>query len=263
MSIVSQVKLSIQVPSGAPERAANKWVQGLVARAQQVNEARKARIPDGERYTQRLSGPSAKAFDGVLNPSFVSRSGNDATDLTTNQRANVYDSYQKYQRQLDFMFETVDGVPAKRYIELVQQARQDYADGIAKTLMLTGSKIEGRGITSLAGLWLTADPITEGELRSADEIITGGPYLICPRTKKPGLKVLLNQRLLQAGLNIIKSGFNPTVMAKQNQLIAEQVQGFVDPGLDLIPFVGGSPDSHVDFIVDKGILYLEIKVSKM
>ena len=102
MPIVSQVKLSIQVPSGAPQRVAEKWAQGLTARAQQVNEARKARIPDGERYTQRLSGPAAKAFKGYVNPSFVSRSGNDATDLTANQRSKVYDSYQKYQRQLDW-----------------------------------------------------------------------------------------------------------------------------------------------------------------
>ncbi len=260
--IVSHVKLSIQIPSGAPQRIAEKWAQGLIARAQQVNEARLARIPDGERYTQRLSGPSAKAFVGVLNPAFISRSGNDATDLTTNQRAKVYESYQKYQRQLDFMFETVDGVPAKRYIDLVERGKQDYADGIAKLLMLTGTKIEGRGITALAGLWLTSDPIAEGELRSADEIITGGPYLICPLTKKPGLKVMLAQRLLQAGLNIIKSDFDASVLAKQNQLTAEQIQGFTDPGLDLIPFVAGG-DSHVDFIVDKGILCLDIQVSKM
>ncbi len=262
MSIVSQVKLSIQIPSGAPQRLAEKWAQGLTARAQQVNEARKARIPDGERYTQRLSGPSAKAFDGVLNPAFVSRSGNDATALTTSQRAKIYESYQKYQRQLDFMFETVDGVPAKRYIELVEQAKQNYADGIAKLLMFTGSKLEGRGITALAGLWLTADPIAEGELRSADEIITGGPYLISSQAKRPGLKAMLAQRLLQAGLNIVKSDFDPTVIAQQNQLTAEQIQGFTDPSLDLIPFVAGG-DSHVDYIVDKGILYLEIKVSKM
>jgi hypothetical protein len=258
------VKLSIQIPSGAPERVAEKWAQGLTARAQKVNEGRKARIPDGERYTQRLSGPSAKAFDGVINPAFVSRSGNDATDLTTNQRARVYEpeSYQKYQRQLDFMFETVDGVPAKRYIDQVEKSKADYAAGIAKLLMLTGSRIEGRGITALAGLWLTGDPTTEGELRGADEIITGGPYLICPQTKKPGLKAMLAQRLLQAGLNIINSDFNAAVMAKQNQLINEQVQGFVDPALDLIPFVAAG-DSHVDFIVDKGIHYLEIKISKM
>lgn len=38
--------------------------------------------------------------------------------------------------------------------------------------------------------------------------------------------------------------------------------GFVDPVLDLIPFVAAG-DSHVDFIVDKGVLYLEIKISKM
>lgn len=263
MIVVSHVKLSVQVPSGGPERVAEKWAQALIARAQKTNEARKARIPDGERFTQRLSGPAAKAYRGFINPAFTSRSGLDATDLTANHGANIYGSFQKYQRQLDFLFETVDGVPAKRYIDLIERGKQDYLEGVAKrTLMFTGSKLEGRGISPLAGLWLTGDPITEGELRGADIIVLGGPYKICPNSKKPGLKAMINQRLIQAGITILKSDFDATVMAKQNQLTCEQVQGFVDPALDLIPFVAAG-DSHVDYIVEAGVFYLEIKVSTM
>jgi hypothetical protein len=258
------VKLIYQIlPTGGAERIAEQWSERLVAMAQKINERRKSRIPDGERFIQRLAGPAAKAWRALINPDFKSRAGLDATDVTANQGANLQESFRKYEGQLDFLFETVDGVPAKRYIELVQRAKQDYLEGVAKrTLPLTGSKIEGRGLSALAGLWLTNDPITEGELRAADEIIAGGPYKICPDSKKPGLKAMLAQRLTQAGAVIVKSGFNAAVIAKQNQLTCEQVQGFVDPALDLIPFVA-TGDSYVNFIYEAGVFYLEIKVSKM
>ena len=264
MPIVSHVKLIYQMlPTAGAEEAADRWAERLVAMAQKINERRKERIPDGERFIQRIAGVAAKAWRSVINPAFKSRAGMDSADITTNQGAKVQESFQKYERQCDHIFETVDGVPAKRYIDLVQQAKEGYKNGMAKhTLPFTGSKMQGRGISSLAALWLTADPITEGELRGADIIVAGGPYKVCPDGKKPGLKVLLAQRLTQAGSIIVKSGFDATVMTKQNQLTCEQVQGFVDPALDLIPFVAGG-DSHVDFIYESGVFYLEIKVSKM
>jgi hypothetical protein len=252
------------LPTASADEAADRWAERLAAMAQKINERRKERIPDGERFIQRLAGVSAKSWRSVINPAFKSRAGMDSVDITANQAAKVQEAFQKYESQWDHMFETVDGVPAKRYIELVQLAKEAYKNGIAKhTLPFTGSKMQGRGISSLAALWLTGDPITEGELRGADEIIAGGPYKICVDGKKPGLKAMLNQRLIQAGVAIVKSGFDAAVMAKQNQLTAEEVQGFVDPGLDLIPFAGGGPDSHVDFIYEAGVFYLEIKVSKM
>ena len=67
----------------------------------------------------------------------------------------------------------------------------------------------------------------------------------------------------QAGAAIVRSSYNPTVIAVQNQLTAEQVQGFVNPALDLVPFVAAG-DSHVDYILGlNDQLILEIKVSKM
>jgi len=262
--LVSHVKLIYQMlPTIGAEEAAELWKERLTAMAERLNQRRKARIPDGESFIQRLAGPSAKAWRDVINPAFTSRSGVDGTDIAANQAAKIQQAFLKYQRQLDFLFETVDGIPAKRYKELVERGQQDYLEGLAKyTLPFTGSKMQGRGISPLAALWLTKDPITEGEIRAGDDVVAGGPYLICPTSKKPGLKAMLNQRLIQAGSNIVKSDFNATVMTKQNQLTCEQVQGFVDPALDLVPFVAGG-DSHVDYIVDKGVFYLEIKVSKM
>lgn len=73
---------------------------------------------------------------------------------------------------------------------------------------------------------------------------------------------MLNQRLIQAGVNIVKAAHDPAVIAAENQLTCEEVQGFVDTTLGLAPFTAGG-DSHVDYIIIDGQLYLNIKVSVM
>lgn len=261
-TVVSHVKLIRQVPTGGPERVSQLWEEFLTTMAQRINERRKARIPDGEAFIARLAGPS-RGRRQFVNPAFTSRSGMDATELTANQAANLMRSFEKYNKKLDQAFETVDGVPAKKFIDLVKGARSDFAKGIAeRTLAFTGSKLEGLGITALATLWLTGDPTTEGHLRAGDIIVAGGPYKVCPDAKKPGLKAMLNQRLIQAGTTIVKAEFAPAVIARQNQLTCEQVQGFVDTTLNLAPFTVGG-DSRVDYIVEDGVMYLEVKVSLM
>lgn len=265
MSIVSEVRLITDYRPEAPDRAKQQWLNSLLANAQSINDKRKARIPDSTAFVSLIAQPSMKGYSSVLNPAFHSKSGLSAAQITANQGANIKTAFEKYQAKLDFLFETVDGVPAKRYKDLINQAADAYSKGVAsRTLPFTGCKIEGIGLTAIATRWLTADVTTEGFLRGGDSVLAGGPYLICPPAKKPGLKAMLNQRLIQAGANIVKSAYSTAVMTAENQLTAEQIQGFVDPGLDIIPFVGGSPDSHVDYVVlPDGQLYLSIKVSKM
>jgi hypothetical protein len=173
-------------------------------------------------------------------------------------------AFKKYTRAWDLMFQTVDGIPAKRFKEKVDLAQEDFSEGIAaRTLPFTGIRVEGRGPAPIAALWLTGDPTTLDNLCAGDMVLEGGPVRICPHPKKPGLKAMLTQRLVQAGARVIKAAYDEDLIKAQNQLTAEQVQGFVDPALDLIPFVGGG-DSKVDYILEENkLLYLEIKVSKM
>jgi len=168
-------------------------------------------------------------------------------------------AFKKFRDGIEAMFAD-NGQPFK---DKVDAAKQYFSEGIAQgALLFTGTKRGERGPAPIATLWLTGDPITLRLMRASDTIIEGGPYLISPETKKPGLKAMLNQRLIQAGVEIIKSAMDATVIATQNQLTCEQIQGFTDPSLDLIPFVAAG-DSHVDYIVEDGNLYLDIKVSKM
>ena len=131
--IVSHVRLIYQMlPTAGSQEAAELWKERLLAMAERLNQRRKDRIPDGESFIQRLAGPAAKAWRQLINPAFTSRAGVDSDDITSGHGANLQESFLKYQRQLDFLFETVDGVPAKRYKDLIERGKQDYLEGVAR-----------------------------------------------------------------------------------------------------------------------------------
>jgi len=257
--IVSHVKLSVSLPEGAPEQITEEWATRLKANADRIKAGIDERLPDEVRFQSELAEPAHKKFRGFVNPSFVSRAGVTGQGIINGHLNKLGKAFRKFRDGLEVMFAN-DG---QRFKERVDAAKQYFSEGIAAgALLFTGIKRGERGPAPIAVLWLTNDPITLRLLRAGDTVIEGGPYLISPETKKPGLKALLNQRLIQAGVEILKSGMDSAVISTQNQLTAEQVQGFVNPALDLIPFVGAG-DSHVDYIVEDGNLYLDIKVSKM
>jgi hypothetical protein len=258
--IVSHVKLSVSIPAGASEQMAEDWATGLKAKADRMKAGIDQVIPDDVHFQSGLAEPAHKKFREYVKPTYVSRAGVTGQGIINGHLSNLSRSYQKYRDGVEAVF--ANG--AVLFKAQVDAAKANFKTGVAaRTLLFTGTKRGQRGPAPIAALWLTGDPTTLRLMRAGDTIIEGGPYLISPETKKPGLKAMLNQRLIQAGVEIIKSSFDNAVILAQNQLTAEQIQGFVDPGLDLIPFVGNSPDSHVDYIVVDGNLYLEIKVSKM
>jgi hypothetical protein len=258
--IVSHVKLSVSLPEGAPEQVTEAWATQLKAKAAQMKAGFDQRFPDEVHFQSGLAEPAHKKFREFVKPTFVSRSGISGQGIINNHLQKLGKSFRKFHDAIETIFAN-DGQAFK---DRVDAAKTFFSEGIAAgALLFTGTKRGERGPAPIAALWLTGDPITLRLMRAGDTIIEGGPYLVCPETKKPGLKAMINQRLIQAGVEILKSGMDAAVITAQNQLTAEQVQGFVDSGLDLIPFVGNSPDSHVDYIVQDGNLYLDIKVSKM
>ena len=259
MPIVSHVKLSVSLPEGAPEQVTEEWATRLKANADRIKAGIDERLPDEVRFQSELAEPAHKKFRVFVNPSFVSRAGVTGQGIINGHLHKLGKAFRKFRDGIEVMFAN-DG---QLFKERVDAAKQYFSEGIATgALLFTGIKRGQRGPAPIATLWLTGDPTTLRFMRAGDTIIEGGPYLISPETKKPGLKAMLNQRLIQAGVEIIKSGMDATLITVQNQLTAEQVQGFTNPALDLIPFVAAG-DSHVDYIVEDGNLYLDIKVSKM
>jgi len=261
MAIVSHVKLMVTMPIEAATRIIEKWARTLKTESPEIYEKILARIPDEQRFVERLAQPANDAYKGFVNPTFTSKGGQGSVDIETAQGANLKRSYEKFLAKVRYIFETVEGVAAKRFKDLVDMMKPMFARGVSeRTLPFTGTKIEGRGCAPIGANWLVKDSRVLDWLRAGDEVLEGGPYLVTFADQVPTLKAALTGRLIQAGAAIVKSSNNPLVMAAQNDRINHLVQSFVDPGLGLMPFATGAL-SHVDYILDHDQLFLEIQVN--
>jgi len=262
-TIVSQVRLVVLSPEEAVETAVTKWAEQLKSVAEVLNEKRKRRIKNAEAYQKLIAEESHEGWTPFINPGYRSKSGLDSAEIKGGHLANVKRAFKLYNRKLNRAFEKVDGVPAKRFKDAVDDAKGDFSRGVAeRTLPMTGDRQEGLGPAAIAGYWLVGDKRTEQHLRGGDQVLAGGPYRIIRDDMDPAFKAALAGRIIQAGANIIKMERDLATRTRQNGLTNLLVQGFVNPALGLEPFGTGGP-SHVDFIIDNDELYLEIQVSRV
>ena len=261
--LVSKIVMPIDITQQAPESLSELWAAGISAKAEIINQRRLARIPDEETFLNMMADASEQRYRGFPNPAFLSRNGLVTDDIVANQGANIRRSFDKYNEAWQYMFETVDGVPAKRFKDKVARSKTAYGKGVAaRTLPMTGFKDEGRGPVSIACLWLTGDQMVLRDLRSGDRVEAGAPIIICAPQERSGFKSALVQRLIQAGAVILKANLTDSVISAHNDRTNNLVQHFLDPGLGLNPFATGGP-SHVDFTKENKHLFLEIQVDKV
>ena len=264
MSIVSHVRLLVAFPAEAVQRVIETWARSLKDEAPAVYQKMLSQIPGMVEFQKRIAGPATTGFMPFVNPDFINRAGEDAGSIKISQAANLARSYEKYAAKLAHLFETVDGVEAKRFKEMVDLMKPKYASGIASRLIpFTGTKIEGRGPAPLAAFWLVRDITVLEQLRASDEVLEGGPYRVCKADRVAGFKAALNQRLIQAGAVIVKANYAEDIIKAQNDRTNSIVQGNVDSALGLKPFDTGA-ESHVDYTMDEAQrLWLDVQVSRV
>lgn len=250
MGVVSEVKFIIPNFS-TPDRVKDQWAEVLGVDASRINEKAQAVISGEESFSERLASPSSASYAPMIKSTFRSKSGLTASQIKNNQRVNLKRSYDKWSGKMDYQYDTVDGIPAKRFKDVVNNSKDSMSAGLAeRTLPLTGIKVEGRGLVALAAMWLTGDKRVEGMLRPGDDIVFGGAYRICPLKKRFQLRAMLTSQLIYVGAELIKADFLASLRTTLNQLTAEVIQGFTDPGLDLIPFTENEENSFCNFKVD-------------
>jgi len=263
MAVVSHVILAVGWPLESPDRIGEKWVESLKGNAIRLYKNLIARIPDSIKFQDRIAGPASQGFADFVNPAFISRKGDKKSNIVDSQGTNLREAYQKFVQGLNYAFETVDGVDAKRFKEKVEKAQAKYLAGYARRMLLMGgTKREGRGPAVLAGFWLVSDRRVVGMLREADRVLQGGPYQVCLTENRSAFKAALIERLIQAGIRIIKSNFSATVLSEENTQNNQLVQSLINPGLGLVPFAPGG-ESRIDFVTEHDQLFLEVQVSQI
>lgn len=134
-TVVSEVRLIVDYRPEAPERATQQWKEGLILNAERINAKRKAQIPDSTAFVDKLATPAILGYAALLNPAFQSKSGLTAAQIRANHGAKLKTAFEKYNSQMDFLFATVDGIPAKRFKDLVERGAAEYSSGVAAVLL--------------------------------------------------------------------------------------------------------------------------------
>jgi hypothetical protein len=261
--LASHVKLMATMQMEAANRIVEKWARTLKAESPDMYDKIMSRIPDEQRFAERLAQPASAGYKGFVSPTFTSKSGQEAFEIESAHGANLKRSYEKFLAKVKYAFETVEGVAAKRFKELVDLMKPTFGKGVSeRTLPFTGTKVEGRGCAPIGAHWLVNDKRVIDWLRAGDEVLAGGPYLVTFPNQISSFKAALTGRLIQAGASIVKCNFDSAVMTAQNTRINHLVQSLINPGLGLTPFAPGGL-SHVDYIRDHDQLFLEIQVDQI
>lgn len=256
--IVSHAILPVIQISIVPPHFGERWERGMANSTKDIDENRKARIKNSEDYANRVAGASSKAWGKCFADDFISRAGLSKKEIVARQAKNIAEAYDKYEDGLNAMFKE-DG---KAFKERLADGKKHYLKAIGmKLFSFTGYKTGNRGVAPVACLWLTNDPITEGEMYGGCQVLEGGPFMVTSRQMGSAFKAGLNAKLIQAGVIIVESNYDRVTLKEQNDIMNRLVQGFVDSALNLVEFTTGGK-SHVDYVMRKEELVLEIQVSK-
>ncbi|MBI4835158.1 MAG: hypothetical protein HY811_10160 [Planctomycetes bacterium] len=265
MSIIKMhLILAINPLTQAVAKIGKIWADGLSNNAEKMDDRIKTSIPDEMTYLSKLADTSELEFRRVIDPSFTNRKGEDKNKINATQAYKIRKSYPKYQRNRTHMFETVDGVTAKRFKDRVQASQDTYAERVSETtLAFTGIKSLESGPARIVIFWLTGDPKARGLIRPADRIMAPSePFSVTTPEKRNLLRQALSTRLIQSGMRIVHSALSGSIITEMNNVGNSVVQGYLDPSLGLESFTPGGA-SHLDFIKENGQLFLSVKVSQV
>ena len=206
-----------------------KRVTNLRAHAETFNQHRKVRLPDEGAYAQILATPAADKFKSTVSFPGSTQGDRNGADIYAMQRGKILRSYNRYNDALDAVFAEEDGVIAKRYIQAVEEKQSNWDEEAARTtLRFTGSRARGRQVASVMGDWLTGDKKTTGRLPEGAQVLAGGPYDIATADLKASLRTALTQLLIQSGIIITESGYDPAMFIRHNGRIKSLLEKLSD-----------------------------------
>ena len=197
-----------------------RWKENLKTAGPYMFDRIMAKIPDDGTYINEMVTPANKAFRGMLNPSFISKSGRSADGIGNAHSKNMGRKFSNWLNGLQKTYAEVDGVKAKEFKEKVDAAIDNWANAVAdKTIRLTGDKLRGYGVAPITAFYLVGDTRATSWTKQGDES-DGLPYNITTETERNAVKASLVQRLIQGGMMVINSEYNADVMDEQNTINA-------------------------------------------
>ncbi|MBI4712965.1 MAG: hypothetical protein HY762_06675 [Planctomycetes bacterium] len=238
-----------------------RWRDNLKNAAQVLYDRLSAKIPDDGTFINEMATPANKAYKGMLNPAFVSKRGRTVQGIGDAHAKNMGKKFAKWFSHLGNAFATVDGVVAKLFKDKVDNAIDNWATEVSdKTIRLTGDKIRGRSVAPIAAFYLVGDERAGGWTRP-DDLVDGAPYNITSDLERNALKAAVQQRLLQGGVMVINSEYQPAVIAEQNTINASLLTKLRDLAkADAFVVTPASDKCFCAWAMDDNLMYLHLQV---
>lgn len=262
--VISKVMLFVPLNlNNVPEHMSEQWAR-TQKNIMDITEKKRAKvIPHEAAYLEKMAGVSAAKYAQFISSTFISRKGKDRDAIVNAQSQNINQGYKKYKAALDYLTAEVDGEFAKRMKERIDIKKDIYSQRMAQTaLPFTGEKTIGKSVCGIAPHWLVGDMKIVGHLAGAE--VKGPPVNVArddvDADLRSDLKAALSNRLLKSGVIIVNAKFAPAVMRKENNAINAVIRGLQNPRYAPFAVAG---DSHCDYILSEGKMYLEIQVSQI
>jgi len=197
-----------------------RWRDHLKNSAMQLFERLTAKIPDDGTFIRDVAKRSSRQWRSLIDPAFVSKGGRTSGNIKDAQAKNLVGKFSQWLSNLTKAFATVDGVEAKPFKDKVDAAMDRWAIAIAdKTIRLTGDKVRGRSVAPIASFFLVGDERATSWTAQGDTV-DGLPYNITTDLERNALKAAIQQKLVQGGMMVINSEYQPAVIDEQNAINA-------------------------------------------
>ena len=238
-----------------------RWRDNLKNAAVFMHERLMAKIPDDGTFINVMAIPATKAYRSLLNPAFVSKSGRTAGNISDAHAKNMGKRFTRWLDHLNKAFAETNGVPAKIFKEKVDAGIDNWAIEVGdKVLRLTGDHIRGRSVVPITAFYLVGDERASGWIRPGD-VADGTPYNITNNLERTAVKAAIHQKLIQGGMMVINSEYQPAVLDEQNAINASLLTKLRDTAKCDAFVTTPAPDKcFCSWAMDGNLLYLHLQV---
>ena len=207
------------------------------------------KIKNVKDFQAKIARPAFKAYAPFIPPDAINKrkfTGKKVLELLK-EKLMKRETARKYLANVKKTFQTVDGIPAKRFLKKIEDDGEWYSQSLARHLIpFTGLKGVLKGLAPLAVLWLTGNKSFWKHRVMIIPEFKAQPIMVCSPDKKADFSRALHNRLIQAGSRLTSTNWDEKVIQIENELTNQLVNKYLSD--EFISF-SSNGESHIDFVI--------------
>lgn len=243
------IRIPVPQVSRTPEKISQYWVARTYQSAAKTYKGLRRKIKNVKDFQAKIARPAFKAYAPLFPKGAIIRgklTGKKVLELLKEKLMKTKTARQ-YLANVKKTFQTVDGIPAKRFLKKIEDDGEWYGQALARNLIpFTGLKGVLKGLAPLAVLWLTGNKSFWKHRVMIIPEFKAQPIMVCSPDKKADFSRALHNRLIQAGSRLTSTNWDKELIRSENDITNQLVNKYLAE--EFIPFSSGS-ESHIDFLI--------------